>query len=508
MTACTAGLSPRLHDARRLQAVLQNCYCFTPSSHSFTYLAVMLTRIRPSIRATPGSEPVMQRVPETSSVGQIPRLAALLILVALTGCGSGPNGPPAASAPPKAALPDRAAPAATEPKPAPAASAQPAIPAPDSPPVPAIAATAAPAPTAPEAAAPARPPGTLEVLGEQIPPGTVTRLMWSASSIFEGMSSETPVLVVNGREAGPVLCLTAAVHGDELNGIEMVRRVFQELAADELKGAVIGMPIVNIHGFRRGSRYLPDRRDLNRFFPGNPQGSSAARIAYSLFEQIIRKCDVVVDLHTGSFFRNNLPQVRADLSQPSVAELAHGFGGMLVLNDEASPGTLRRAATDAGIPAVIMEAGEPLRLQPRQVEQGVAGVNRLLRSLGMIRRATLLKQPEPVYYHSRWVRADHGGVLFSVVRLGQTVRAGDILGTVTDPISNEQNLIYAPFEGRVIGMAVNQVVMPGFAAFHLGTEAQQGPPALAYAAPKDANGKDGDRESVETEESDLRQDTE
>jgi predicted deacylase len=333
--------------------------------------------------------------------------------------------------------------------------------------------------------------------------------MWSASKIFEGMSSETPVLVVNGRERGPVLCITAAIHGDELNGIEMVRRVFQDLSPDTLKGTAIGIPIVNIHGFRRGTRYLPDRRDLNRFFPGNPQGSSAARIGHSLFENIIRRCNALVDLHTGSFYRSNLPQVRADLSLPAVADLAHGFGGMLVLNSPAAPGTLRRAATDAGIPAVILEAGEPLRLQPRQVEQGVAGIKRLLGSLGMVRKVTLLKQPEPVYYRSRWVRADHGGVLFSVVRLGQTVRSGDILGNVTDPITNEQNLIYAPVDGRVIGMAVNQVVMPGFAAFHLGTESQPGPRvALADAATDEEAGKDRDLEERERNGSQERPDTE
>jgi predicted deacylase len=334
------------------------------------------------------------------------------------------------------------------------------------------------------------------------------RLTWSASKIFEGVSSETPVLVVNGGEPGPVLCITAAVHGDELNGIEMVRRVFQDLQPADLRGAAIGIPIVNIQGFRRGSRYLPDRRDLNRFFPGNPQGSSAARIAHSLFENIIRNCSALVDLHTGSFYRTNLPQVRADLALPTVADLAHGFGGMLVLNSVAAPGTLRRAATDAGIPAVILEAGEPLRLQPRQVDQGVAGLKRLLRSLGMTRSATLLRQPEPVYYRSRWVRADHGGVLFSAVRLGQTVRAGDTLGTVTDPITNEENLILAPVDGRVIGMAVNQVVMPGFAAFHLGTEAQPGPVLAATDVATDEAGKDRDVESLDEVNSELASDTE
>jgi hypothetical protein len=431
-------------------------------------------------------------------------LALLVLAMTLAGCGG--REPPAG---PVAAPPPPAAPA---PGPAPAPAAPSGAGPEEDPPVPAMApgpsraepapppdATPAPATAAPAATAPARGGATLEILGQRIEPGTSTRLMWSASRIFEGMSSETPVLVVNGSAPGPVLCLTAAIHGDELNGIEMVRRVFQDLSPETLTGAVIGIPIVNIHGFRRGSRYLPDRRDLNRFFPGNPQGSSAARIAHSLFENIIRNCNALVDLHTGSFFRTNLPQVRADLGREPVAALAHGFGGMLVLNSEAAPGTLRRAATEAGIPAVILEAGEPLRLQPRQVEQGVAGLNRLLRSLGMIRKATLLKQPEPVYYRSRWVRADHGGVLFSVVRLGQTVRPGDILGNVTDPITNEQNLIYAPVAGRVIGMAVNQVVMPGFAAFHLGTESQPGPVVATAEPVPDETGKDRDLEVRESE---------
>jgi len=284
------------------------------------------------------------------------------------------------------------------------------------------------------------------------------------------------VLVVNGHRDGPVLCLTAAIHGDELNGIEMVRRVLHDLDPDELNGAVIGIPIVNLQGFRRGSRYLPDRRDLNRHFPGNPQGSSAARIAHSLFEGIIRHCDALVDLHTGSFYRTNLPQLRADLRYSQIKELTHGFGGIVVLHSIAAPGTLRRAATDAGIPAVTLEAGEPLRLQSAKVNQGVNGIFKLLDTLEMVHRVQLLGRPAPVFYESTWIRADHGGILFTVVRLGQKVAAGDVLGTVTDPITNEQNLLYSPETGRVLGMALNQVVMPGFAAFRIGIETD-GPPA-------------------------------
>ena len=193
----------------------------------------------------------------------------------------------------------------------------------------------------------------LILLGTEVPPSTATRLSWSPSQSFEGIAVPTPVLVVNGAKAGPTLCLTAAVHGDELNGIEIVRRVLYNLNEKKLSGAVIGVPIVNLQGFRRSSRYLPDRRDLNRFFPGNPQESSAARIAHSFFNEVIVHCDALVDLHTGSFHRTNLPQLRADLTNPSVLDLTHSFGATVVLHSEGQPGTLRQAAVASGIPAVI-----------------------------------------------------------------------------------------------------------------------------------------------------------
>ncbi|MBM4221547.1 MAG: succinylglutamate desuccinylase/aspartoacylase family protein, partial [Gammaproteobacteria bacterium] len=203
----------------------------------------------------------------------------------------------------------------------------------------------------------------IELLGESIPPGTMRRLLWSAGQSFDGSSDQTPVLVINGTGKGPTLCLTGAIHGDELNGIEIVRRVTQDLEPARIRGAVIGIPIVNLQGFRRGSRYLPDRRDLNRHFPGNPGGSAASRIAWSLFDGIIRHCDGLVDVHTGSLSRTNLPQLRADLRDAKIRDFVQGFGGMLVLHNPGRPGTLRYAAAKAGIPAVTLEAGEPGRLQ-------------------------------------------------------------------------------------------------------------------------------------------------
>ena len=317
------------------------------------------------------------------------------------------------------------------------------------------------------------------LLGKKVLPGATAQLNWSATELFDGVPVSTPVLVVNGVRPGPVLCLTAAIHGDELNGIEMVRRVMHDMVPDKLSGTIIGVPIVNVQGFRRGSRYLPDRRDLNRYFPGNPRGSAASRSAHSLFTNVGMHCDALVDLHTGSQERSNLPQIRADLRDPDVVTLTQGLGGMVILHSTPAAGTLRAAATSAGIPTVTLEAGGPSELEGNVVMQGVTGVETLISTLSMQRRRSIWGDPEPVYYRSTWVRADSGGILFADVSLGSTVRKGDLLGTITDPVSNARAELRAPYSGRVLGMARNQVVMPGNATFHLGIESEENPEDLA-----------------------------
>ena len=313
----------------------------------------------------------------------------------------------------------------------------------------------------------------LIILNTEVLPATSTRLPWSPSESFEDISSPTPILIVNGAQPGPILCLTAAVHGDELNGIEIVRRILYNLDPNELTGTVIGVPIVNLQGFRRGSRYLTDRRDLNRYFPGNPNGSSAARIAYSFFTEVISHCDALVDIHTGSFHRTNLPQLRGETSNPKVLEVIKGFGATVVLQSGGAIGTLRRAALEAGIPTVTLETGESMRLQESAVEHGVKGIHTLLNQMGMTKHFRLLGDPEPVYFKSVWVRVNHGGILFANVGLGDRVKAGSLLGEVTDPITNVKAQIISPKDGRIIGMAVNQVVLPGFAAFHVAIRAPE-----------------------------------
>jgi len=324
----------------------------------------------------------------------------------------------------------------------------------------------------------------LLLLDTEIAPGSAMRLSWSATELFEGVPVSTPVLIVNGALPGPTLCLTAAVHGDELNGVEMVRRVLHDINAEKLSGAIIGIPIVNVQGFRRGSRYLPDRRDLNRYFPGNPTGSAAARIAHSFFTNVVAHCDALIDLHTGSFERANLPQIRADLRNPDVVTLTQGFGAMVILHSTPAVGTLRHAATEAGIPAVTLEAGGPLQLELNEVKHGVKGIQTLISAIGMMRKKRLWANPEPVYYRSSWVRADSGGILLADVSLGSTVREGDLLGTITDPMSNARSELRSPYSGRIIGMARNQVVMPGFAAFHVGIATDETPVDPPVDAPE------------------------
>ena len=313
-------------------------------------------------------------------------------------------------------------------------------------------------------------PDPIHLLDGEVKAGTQAKLGWHASNEVAGLQADTPVLVAHGTSPGPVLCLTSAIHGDELNGIEIVRRVYHSIDPETLSGTLIGVPVVNLVGFQRASRYLPDRRDLNRFFPGNPRGSLASRVAYSFFESVIRHCDYLVDLHTGSFHRANLPQLRADLSDPRILAMTKGFGAIAVLHSNDRDRSLRSAATHAGIAAVTIEAGEPMRLQPEEVEQGVRAIESLMDSLGMISRFHLWVDPQPVFYESIWVRTSGSGILLGSVELGDRVEVGQTLGAVVDPVTNARDTLKSPVRGRVLGMALNQIVMPGFAAFRVGIE--------------------------------------
>ena len=245
--------------------------------------------------------------------------------------------------------------------------------------------------------------GPLTLLGRHISPGEREKLTFDLLPSFAASFLDTVVVVLRGRTAGPMLCVTAGVHGDELNGVEIARRVVAETDPQQLAGTLIVVPVVNAAGFRAGRRDLPDGRDLNRAFPGSASGGSAARMAHALFAPVIRPCDALVDLHAGSPARLALPQIRTDLSNPEALALARAFGAAVVLDGAGPPGSLRRAALDTGVPAVVYVAGAPRRFEADEITLGTQGIRRVMAHLGMLAR-----EPAPpaatVYRHARWVR--------------------------------------------------------------------------------------------------------
>ncbi len=342
--------------------------------------------------------------------------------------------------------------------------------------------------------------GPFAILDTQVLPGKRARLEWNAGMSFSGSGVISPVVVAHGVRPGPVLCLTAGIHGDELNSVEIVRRIVNRVEPADLGGTLVAVPVVNLFGFSRNSRYLPDRRDLNRFFPGTRHGSIASRIAYSFFTEVVQRCDALVDLHTGSFDRRNLPQVRADLSRPEVREFTRGFGATTVLHSAGSRGMLRSAAIQAGIPAVTFEVGGPGELEPEEIVHGEQAIETLMHKLGMARNQPTWDEPQPIFYESSWVRSDAGGLLLGHVALGDAVEPGQVLGVVIDPINDIERELVSPVRGRVIGMARNQVVLPGFAVFHLGEEASE--QQVVREAQRGSRGvadEDGGRDPVEPE---------
>jgi len=310
----------------------------------------------------------------------------------------------------------------------------------------------------------------IEVAGRSVAPGETARVSIDLARALGGTGRMLDVLVVvtRGTRPGPTLCLTAGIHGDELNGVEIAHRVYAGTSGSALAGTLIAIPVVNMQGARAGMRYLPDGRDLNRAFPGSAEGSLAARIAHVLFQGVLRHCEALIDLHTGSSRRTNLPQIRTDLESPPAVALARSFGVGVILQGRGPKGSLRRAVLDAGLPAVIYEAGEPLRFEENEIALGVQGVHNVMAHLGMI-TGVAKSRPSEVYRKTSWVRAgDAMGVFLTPRQPGDYVQKGDALGTVTDPVTEQTATIVAPRAGRIIGMAVPQLVLPGYGLFHLG----------------------------------------
>ena len=282
-----------------------------------------------------------------------------------------------------------------------------------------------------------------------------------------------PVHVVHGRRDGPVLFLSGAIHGDEIIGVEIIRRVLSSRRLARLRGTLLATPVVNIFGFLNQSRYLPDRRDLNRCFPGSEGGSIASRLANTFMTEVVSRCSHGIDLHTAAVNRENLPQVRAATQDPEVEAMAHAFGLPVIVNSELIEGSLRFAAGEEGARVIVYEAGEALRFDETAIRGGVHGILRVMEHLGMLRgrvrpaRSGTRHREPSVSRNTRWVRASQSGIHRSVVPMGGRVEKGALLGFIADPMGHNEAPVVAPIDGVVIGRSNLPLVTEGEALFHI-----------------------------------------
>ncbi|GAB7006222.1 succinylglutamate desuccinylase/aspartoacylase family protein [Nocardioides sp. AN3] len=293
--------------------------------------------------------------------------------------------------------------------------------------------------------------------------------------LVTGGDVSIPVQVVHGREPGPVVWVNAAIHGDEVIGVEVIRRVLAQLSAKTLRGTLVAVPVVNVLGFLSGDRYLPDRRDLNRSFPGSARGSLASRIAHLFMTEVVAKCELGIDLHTAADRRANLPQIRADLDDVETRRLALAFGAPVALHASLRDGSLRQAARAAGARVLVYEAGEALRFDDESIDTGVTGVLRVLDALGMLpedeevdRDGSEASAPAPVVSRaSGWVRARGSGILQVDVHLGDIVEEGRRLGGISDALGRRVRLVHADRSGVVVGLNRAPLVNIGDAVVHI-----------------------------------------
>ncbi|MCA1819839.1 MAG: succinylglutamate desuccinylase/aspartoacylase family protein [Thermoplasmatota archaeon] len=304
--------------------------------------------------------------------------------------------------------------------------------------------------------------------GRRIEAGDTVEVDLKVSETVTHQPMRVPVTVARGEKDGPILFVTSALHGDEINGIAVVRRLLDGIEKTLVRGTLVAVPVANRFGFDARDRYLPDRRDLNRAFPGDARGHMAARIAQVLFRQVVLPCDAGIDLHTAAAGNTNLCHIRGDADDTRVRPLMRAFGIPVMVHGDGPRGSLRRAATDAGIPTILFEAGEPGRFQRHVVQVGHQGLLRLMHHLGMVATPPPRPKLQILVRSSAWVRSDHGGILDLGVEPGDLVRKGQALGSIHEPLGKHVDQVEAPHSGVVLGTSTSPLVFPGMAIVHIG----------------------------------------
>lgn len=313
--------------------------------------------------------------------------------------------------------------------------------------------------------------------GTEVPPGTRMTVRVPVARRYTAGEVHLPVSVIHGRKPGPRLFVSAAIHGDEINGVEIIRRLLLRPGLDKLRGALLAIPIVNVYGFIAQTRYLPDRRDLNRCFPGSSTGSLGARLADTFMKQVVANCTHGIDLHTGSLHRTNLPQVRVALDRPGAEPVARSFGAPVILDAGLRKGSLRHAVHKLGLPMIVYEAGEALRFDEVAIRAGMRGVLSVMRELDMLPPVrTKHRKVDPFVAHgSMWVRAPESGILATRIKLGARVKVGESLGTISDPLAEDVEPVTSPCDGVLIGRTNIPLVNEGDALFHVAVFERAGP---------------------------------
>ena len=304
--------------------------------------------------------------------------------------------------------------------------------------------------------------------GQTILPGESKDIALAVSESYSGMTVNIPIHVRRAKEDGPVVFITGALHGDEINGTGAVRQLVQDEDFVLTRGSVILIPVLNILAFDRHSRYLPDRRDLNRAFPGSETGSLAGRMARTIFHEIVMRCDYGIDLHSASVRRTNYPNVRGDLRNEEVKRLAEAFGCEIIMDGAGPKQSLRREATEAGCPTIIMEAGEVFKVEPGVVESAVRGVKNVLIELDMLEQSPESPDYQVTVKKSKWIRAEKGGFLEFHVKPGEVIEEGQPISTNTNLLGRDRHTVCAPFNAVVIGMTTLPAISPGDPICNLG----------------------------------------
>lgn len=307
-----------------------------------------------------------------------------------------------------------------------------------------------------------------KISGITVSPGETREIYLKVSESYLSSSIQIPITVICGRTPGPTAFVTAAVHGDEINGADIVRRLIFDVDHEKLRGTLIAIPVVNIPGFLSHSRYLPYQRDLNRFFPGKRKGNNADRMAYKLFEEVVLKCDFGIDLHTAANGRLNLPHVRGDMSHPRVRNLARAFGATVLVDQPGVRGSLRREATEAGVPVILFEAGETGKFSRKISLAGLRGVLSVLVEMGMLPNQERTKPPfQVIVKSSDWIRAEKGGILDLTVKPGDLIYEQDVIGAILNPFGRTVTQIRSPATGIVIGVTTAPLSVPGTGMVHV-----------------------------------------